>query len=268
MGVCLMDKWKDARKDYLQGMKYKDIATKYEVSINTVKSWKKRHWSKDAPVKKSMHTKLKRGASKVIDDLEANNELTDKQKLFCLYYIQSFNATRAYQQAYGSTYATARVEGSRNLAKPSVKRQLAKLKERQSTDLYFDSYDIINELAKQAFSSIGDVMDFKSIKHMKWVRISDKEGQYEDSKGKYRLDPVIDVDTGKQSYYYENVIRLRSSDEIDVSNIKSIRIDKGDAIVEMYDKQKALAMLLKYSNIYSDTEQESNSLVIVDDVEV
>ena len=32
-----------ARKDYQKGMKYKDIADKYNVSINTVKSWQRRH---------------------------------------------------------------------------------------------------------------------------------------------------------------------------------------------------------------------------------
>ncbi|BAX68614.1 phage terminase small subunit [Latilactobacillus sakei] len=32
-----------AKKNYESGMKYKDIAEKYEVSINTVKSWKQRN---------------------------------------------------------------------------------------------------------------------------------------------------------------------------------------------------------------------------------
>ena len=44
-----------ARKDYEAGMKYKDIAAKHNVSINTVKSWQRRHgWSrgkKGAPKK-------------------------------------------------------------------------------------------------------------------------------------------------------------------------------------------------------------------------
>ena len=31
-----------AEADYMSGMKYKDIAEKYNVSLNTVKSWKKR----------------------------------------------------------------------------------------------------------------------------------------------------------------------------------------------------------------------------------
>ncbi|MEK4704947.1 phage terminase small subunit [Bacillus sp. FSL H8-0512] len=49
-----------AQKDYIKGMKYKDLAEKYGVSINTIKSWKKRHgWErkKGAPTKKSVHTK-------------------------------------------------------------------------------------------------------------------------------------------------------------------------------------------------------------------
>lgn len=42
--------------DYQTGMKYKDIAEKYGVTINTVKSWKTRYrWSKDS--KKGVHTK-------------------------------------------------------------------------------------------------------------------------------------------------------------------------------------------------------------------
>ena len=56
-----------AEQDYMAGMKYKEIAEKYGVTLNTVKSWKTRHkWSKDG--KKGAHTKpeksthTKRGA--------------------------------------------------------------------------------------------------------------------------------------------------------------------------------------------------------------
>ncbi|MFK4380140.1 uncharacterized protein YjcR [Bacillus sp. RC218] len=42
-----------AQEDYMQGMKYKDIAEKRDVSINTVKSWKTRYkWNR-----KGVHTK-------------------------------------------------------------------------------------------------------------------------------------------------------------------------------------------------------------------
>lgn len=56
-----------AYEDYLAGMKYKDIAEKYNVSINTVKSWQKRNgWTRkaDAPPKKCARKKDGRGAPK------------------------------------------------------------------------------------------------------------------------------------------------------------------------------------------------------------
>lgn len=55
-----------AEKDYVKGMKYKDIAEKYNVTLNTVKSWKTRYkWSRTGvhTKGKSVHTK-KRGAPK------------------------------------------------------------------------------------------------------------------------------------------------------------------------------------------------------------
>ncbi|MCY8950019.1 phage terminase small subunit [Bacillus atrophaeus] len=56
----MAEKHIQAYKDYVKGMKYKDLAEKYEVSINTIKSWKKRHgWErkKGAPSEKRVHTK-------------------------------------------------------------------------------------------------------------------------------------------------------------------------------------------------------------------
>ncbi|MBU5214943.1 phage terminase small subunit [Heyndrickxia oleronia] len=62
----MAEKYVLAEKDYIKGMKYKDIAEKFNVSLNTVKSWKKRYgWNRDkgAPKEKSVHTK-KKGAPK------------------------------------------------------------------------------------------------------------------------------------------------------------------------------------------------------------
>ncbi|WP_317853367.1 terminase gpP N-terminus-related DNA-binding protein [Liquorilactobacillus hordei] len=42
-----MTKQEQAKKDYLAGMKYKDIAAKNEIPINTLESWKNRYrWQK------------------------------------------------------------------------------------------------------------------------------------------------------------------------------------------------------------------------------
>ncbi len=41
-----MEKWETAYSDYKKGLKYKEIAEKHGVSLNTVKSWAVRYWKK------------------------------------------------------------------------------------------------------------------------------------------------------------------------------------------------------------------------------
>ena len=48
--------YEQAETDYMNGLKYKEIAEKYDVTINTVKSWKTRYnWNRKG--QKSVHTK-------------------------------------------------------------------------------------------------------------------------------------------------------------------------------------------------------------------
>jgi len=47
------ESYKDEEADYMSGMKFKDIAAKYGVTLNTVKSWKQRFaWKKGVYTKK------------------------------------------------------------------------------------------------------------------------------------------------------------------------------------------------------------------------
>lgn len=60
----MKENWELAYEDYNNGMKYKEIAEKYNVTLNTVKSWKTRHWNKigvHTKDKECVHTKRKRG---------------------------------------------------------------------------------------------------------------------------------------------------------------------------------------------------------------
>lgn len=60
----MSDKKELAYQDYLNGLKYKEIAEKHGVTINTVKSWKTRYkWSRDGvhTKEKSVHTKKRGG---------------------------------------------------------------------------------------------------------------------------------------------------------------------------------------------------------------
>lgn len=245
-----MSKIEDAKADYLAGMKYKDIAKKYGVALSTVKSWKTRNkWQRK---KKSMHTKVKSTRTKqekVVPslpylELPNNDELTDKQRTFCLYYLQRFNSTWAYQKAYGASYEVSMTNGSRLLRNARIKSYLTELKKQQSQELYATANDILLRYLKQATSDVTDVLSFKTKKRLVYYKIHDKDGPYEDAGGKFRYEPKIDPETGEQAYYYEHLITLKDSEDIDTSNIKSIRIDKGEPVVEMEDRQKAMQILL------------------------
>ena len=269
-----MSRIEDAKKDYLAGMKYKDIAAKYGVSLNTVKSWRSRNgWTRDANSKKGAHKKKKRVHTKkskvaqarspdVIDELVENDGLKDRQKAFCLYYLQRYNATWAYQQAYNADYATARANGSKLLANTNIKKQLTELKKQQSAELYATANDIMLDYLKQAHSDVTDVLEFKTVKRLSWNKIPDDTGPYEDANGHYRLDPKIDPETGEQAFYYENLVLLKDSSKIDTSNVKSIRINDGEAVVEMYDKQKAMKELLERLPNTDDTSDKPKTVVI------
>lgn len=99
-----MKDYEKAQADYLSGMKYKDIAAKYDVSLNTVKSWKSRYWNKGAPVKKSVHTKPKKVAHK---NAPSSGELNPQQEVFAqLVAGQRIPMYRAYLIAYKENHPT------------------------------------------------------------------------------------------------------------------------------------------------------------------
>ncbi|TEU20869.1 terminase [Oenococcus oeni] len=217
-----MTKQEEARQDYLNGMKYKDIAEKYAVSLNTVKSWKKRNsWQRGAP-------KEKRVRKKVADKISQSPGLTDKQRLFCLYYLQRYNATWAYQKAYEADYDVANVNGPRMLVNTSVKSLITKLKQQQSADLYLNANDILKEFAKQATANLGDYVDFGKYD----VLAQDEQGN-------------IKLDSNDNPVKYRNSwVQLKNKNGLDTSLIKSVHIGKDGVIVELYDKQRAMKELL------------------------
>lgn len=88
------EKYELAERDYIGGMKYKDIAAKYEVSLNTVKSWKKRYgWDRKGCTqkKKGAHKKKVHGntiaqlGNKNADGAPKGNKRAEKYGLFAKY---------------------------------------------------------------------------------------------------------------------------------------------------------------------------------------
>lgn len=153
--------------------KNKEIAAELGVSETMISRWKNEdEWEKKAG-KKSTKRKSKVSAKKstkqnkeesvkntLMKAVEENEELTEKQKLFCLFYLDNHNATQAYLKAYQCAYMTAKTEGHKNLAKPCVKKEIKKLKEIRNKTLYLDKEDIVEKYMKIAFSDMTDFVQF------------------------------------------------------------------------------------------------------------
>ncbi|CAI3548349.1 terminase small subunit [Clostridium neonatale] len=251
-----------AEEDYMNGMKYKDIAEKYNVSINTVKSWKTRYkWFKDN--KKSMHTKNKKvcaqknkGADKkqnkeikeepIADEVKEvmeNDELNDKQRLFCVIYAKCFNATKAYQKVYKCTYESAMVNGPRLLGNASVKAQIDELTKIRFNKEALKS-GVLQKYIDIAFSDLGDYVEFGKKKVPQWTK--NKDGEY---------IPVVDHETGEQEIKEYSYVDLKDSISVDTSLISEVSEGKDGIKFKLADKMKALDFLNKHLNLLSDEDK-------------
>ncbi len=218
-------KYELAEIDYMSGMKYKDIADKYRVSINTVKSWKQRcKWSRDSvhtKNNKSAHTK--ESAKEEVKALMANEELTDKQKLFCIYYTKYFNATKAYKKAYKCNYNTAMVEGSRHLRNPKIKEEIDRLKASKLKGIFLEETDLLQKYIDIAFADITDYARFG--KEEKVIGINDK---------------------GELVKAGQNFVDLINDYEVDGSLIKEIKASEKGISIKLEDRIKALEWLTNF----------------------
>lgn len=219
-----------AEADYVVGMKYKDIAAKYGVSINTVKSWKKRYaWSRDKKTEciQKGCTQNKKGAHKkeaVAEDVSQiviNDELTDQQQLFCLYQSRMFNYTKAYMKAYpGCTYASAAVLGSRLMKNQLIRETIEQLKQNHMNREMLKQEDIFQKYMDIAFADMNDFMSF---------------GQEE-----------IETDYGPRMV---NSVRLKESDQVDGTLITEVKQGRDGVSVKLADRMKAIDWLADHMDI-------------------
>lgn len=223
-----------------------EIAQEVGASPGTVRGWKSRYkWDeligKEPETAKRSVAKKERSVAEsetpkmVID----NDDLTEKQKLFCLMYFEHrFNATKAYLSVFDCKYNTAMVEGSKLLRNPNVKKELSRIKAELQRDSYVTIKDIIAEYAKQAFAEITDFTEFGT----ETVKVVTNEQEVTDEVDSDGM-PVF---KNKEVEYKNSFVHLKNSDEVDGSLIQEVKKGKDGVSVKLYDKQKALDMLFKY----------------------
>lgn len=166
------EKAEEARKLYKGGMKLVEIASQLEVPAGTVRRWKSTyHWDgeqqSERSEKKSERSESKKSVTKkaVADEVKQviqNTDLTDKQQLFCIYYIRCFNATKAYQKAYGCGYTTAVTNGPALLGNTRIKEEILQLKQDRLNREFLSESDIFQKYMDIAFADINDFVDISA----------------------------------------------------------------------------------------------------------
>ncbi|MHC8517000.1 terminase small subunit [Sporosarcina sp. ITBMC105] len=230
------------------------LAEKHDVKLGTLKSRKSRDkWSRDTSKKDATKTqkvatipKRMQPQKEQFEPVVESVDLTDKQWLFCIYYIKYFNATKAYQKAYGCAYTTARVEGSRTLANPNISTEIDRMKAEQSYALKLDVRDVLQKYIDIAFADITDFIDFTQVESEATETIV--EFNPDGSKKSEKTETV--------PYTYTKFV-MRHSEEVDGTLITELAKGKdGMFKVKLADKMKALDMLAKYTDLLSDSDKE------------
>lgn len=211
-----------ALRDYILGMKYKDIALKYNVSIDTVKSWKKRYsWNRDKPVKgtqKSAHNAPKK--EKVCKGVQeekksADDELTDQEKLFCYHFVRTHNKQQASLLAgYGGpnkSKESAAVQSIRLFQRQRVKDEVARLSALFRQEIHVDILDFLEFCMKIVGADMGDYVTFNG-----------------------------------------RLVALSNSNEVDTSIIQEVKQGKDGISIKLADKKWAWEQLAKYFNWMPD----------------
>ena len=242
-----------AKAMYLKGMKLVEIASQLNVSEGTVRSWKSRYkWDCNVANKKrnvakrknEENSKNKKVIADEVDQVLENTDLTDKQRLFCLYYIRYFNATKAYKKAYGCSYDVANSEGYKLLVNPCIKEEIKRLKQNRLNRELMDESDIFQKYMDIAFSDITDYVEF---------------GQEEvPVMAVYGPVQVKDEKTGEKKTLTKrvNVVRFKDSEEIDGTIISEVKQGKDGASIKLADRMKALDWLAEHMDM-ATTEQRA-----------
>ena len=241
-----------AKAMYLKGMKLVEIASQLNVSEGTVRSWKSRYkWDCNvankkrnvAKRKKEENSKNKKAIAEAVDQVIDNPDLTDKQRLFCLHYVRCFNATKAYQKAYGCSYETANVEGYKTLVKPSIKTEIRNLKQTRLNREFLSEEDIFQMYMDIAFADITDYVSFgrETVEVM----------------GAFGPVQVKNEKTGKKEILKReiNTVRFKESDSVDGRLISEIKQGKDGASIKLADRMKALQWLSDHMDLATEEQK-------------
>lgn len=246
------DKAFEIYKKHKGKIQNREISKLLNVPEKTVSGWKcKDKWNQKMNgvlQKDTEYSKRKKNIKKQTDVEEVNrvienSELTDKQRLFCIYYVRNFNATKAYQKAYECSYESAMQNGSRMLRNDKVKNEIHNLKQNRLNREFLSEEDIFQMYMDIAFADITDYVSFgrETVEVM----------------GAFGPVQVKNEKTGKKEILKReiNTVRFKESDSVDGRLISEIKQGKDGASIKLADRMKALQWLSDHMNLATEEQK-------------
>ena len=233
----------EAKRMYLDSkgkMLLKDIAKAVGKQDTQIRRWKSLdHWDEElkgnVTIPKDNVTKQNNGIEKppktelLPEEIETlnNEELTEKQRLFCLYYVRWFNATKAYQKAYSCDYFTAAANGPRLLGNARIKEEIQRIKDGKIKKSMYSTEDYFQKMIDIAYSDVTDYLSFGQ------EEAQDKNG----------------------NTFMMNVINLKESCDVDGTLIQEVKQGKDGIAVKLVSKEFALKWLDKHYSEATDLQK-------------
>lgn len=220
-------------KDSKGEIPIEEIAEELGKSISLVRKWKsKDKWDENITgnittgkkvITKVENPKTKKKLKEILED----EELSEKERLFCLYYVKYFNGTQAALKS-GYTKESAHVQASRLLRRERVSSYIRELKGELVENVFVEAMDVLKEYIKIAFADITNYLNF---------------GQRE---------ITIQDDEGNEVTRVVNFVDLYEADMVDGSIITEVKQGKDGVSVKLADKMKALDKLAQYFDLVPD----------------
>jgi phage terminase small subunit len=168
--------------------------------------------------------------------------LTAKQRMFVAEFLIDLNATQAAIRA-GYSAKTAEAIGHENLRKPKIAAaiQAAMDTREQRTEITQDR--VLQELAKIGFANITDYLSFRSERS------------------------VAGHEDGVPVFGYQDVIELKSSDDVDGAVIAEVKHTKEGIAFKLHDKVAALEKIGRHLGMFKEklelTGEEGGPLQVI-----
>ena len=195
---------------------------------NVVQQKKERCTTKQ---KRTTNRKIDKEMERVVESVMENDDLTDKQRLFCIYYVKYFNATKAALKA-GYSPDTASKQGHQLLEKTRLRDEIMRLKAEKMKGALLEPGDILQKYIDIAFSDITDYVEFGR----------------EDVQVMTMYGPLFKKDeNGTETPVMHTVdyVKLKESSEVDGTIISEIKKGSAGIGVKLQDKMKAMEFLAR-----------------------